>query len=82
MSFTIENEKQKRVFFHDVETILKDRELIKSVYSKSTFTGVYTYFESVGKFFTLGHKCFQICPSWVKLYTKLLFSKYILLRIH
>ena len=71
MSFTIENEKQKIMFFHDVETILKDRELIKSVYSKSTFSGVYTYFESVGKVFTLAHKC----PSWVKLYTKLLFSK-------
>ena len=46
MSFTIESEKQNRMYFLDVQIIREDKTLTTSVYSKPTFSGVYTHFDS------------------------------------
>ena len=39
MSFTIENEKQDRMFFFDVQIICEDKTFTTSVYCKRTFSG-------------------------------------------
>ena len=46
MSFTIESEKQNRMPFLDIQIIREDKRFITSVYRKSTFSGVYTHFDS------------------------------------
>ena len=78
MSFTIENEKQNRMSFLDVEIICEDKTFTTSVYRKSTYNGVYIHFESfirsIYKFDTvpiLAYRCFQIWSSWTKLHTEL-----------
>ena len=46
MPFKIENEKQNRKFFLDVQIIREDKSFTISVYRKPTFSGVYTHFDS------------------------------------
>ena len=46
MSFTIENEKQNRVSFFDVQIICEDKTFTTSVYCKPTFSRVYTHFDN------------------------------------
>ena len=72
--------KQKRMSFLDVQIICEDKSSTTSVYSKSTFSRVYTHFDSslppTHMFFTVyTHTCryFQICSSWKKFCTELLF---------
>ena len=50
MSFTIEREKQNRMFFVDLAIIREDKTFTTSVYRKPIFSGVYTHFDS---FFTI-----------------------------
>ena len=46
MSFTIEREKQNRMSFLDIAIIRENKTFTTSVYSKPTFSGDYTHFES------------------------------------
>ena len=84
--FTIEIEKQNKLFLLDVQIICEDKTLTTSVYHKPTFSGVHTHFDnfvpSNYKFciaYTLAYRCFSICSSWTKLHSELLFLEYIFL---
>ena len=46
MSFAIENKKQNRMSFLDLQIILRDKKFTTSFYRKPTFSVVYTYFDS------------------------------------
>ena len=70
MSFTIEREKQNKMFFLDIEIIHEDKTFTTSVYCKPTFSEVYTHFDSFlpstykfGTVYTLDYKCSRICSS-------------------
>ena len=83
MPFTIENEKENRMSFLDIQSIREDKTFTASVYRKLTFSGVYTNFDSFlpsnykfGTAYTLTYRCFQICSSWIKLHTELVCLKY------
>ena len=65
MSFTLENEKQKRMSLIDVQIIREDKTLTTYVYHKSAFSGVYTHFDSFlpstykfSTLYTLAYRCF------------------------
>ena len=65
MSFTRENEKQKRMSLIDVQIIREDKTLTTHVYHKPTFSGVYTHFDSFlpstykfSTLYTLAYRCF------------------------
>ena len=45
MSFTIENENQKRMPFLDVQIIRKDKTFTTSVNPKPIFNGIYTHLD-------------------------------------
>ena len=87
MSFTIESEKQNRMFFLDVQIICEDKTFTTSVYHKPTYSGVYTNFDSflpsaykLGTVYTLAYRCLRICSSWTKLYNESVFLKEIFLK--
>ena len=70
MSITIENEKQNRLSFLDVQVIPEDKIFTNSVYRKPTFSGVYTHFDrflpstyKFGTVYTLTNRCLRICSS-------------------
>ena len=46
ISSTVENKKDNRMSFIDVSIICKQDKFLASVYSKQTFSGIYTYFDS------------------------------------
>ena len=46
MSFTIENEKQNRMSFVDVQNVREDKTFTTSVYHEPTFSGASTHFGS------------------------------------
>ena len=46
MSFKIESEKQGRMSSLDLQIIREDKTFTTSVYSKLTFSGVYTHFDN------------------------------------
>ena len=86
MSFTIENEKQNRMSFLDVQISREDKTYTPSVYRKPTFSGVYTFFDSFlpstynfGTVYTLAYRCLRICSSWTKLHNELVCLKEIFL---
>ena len=73
ISFAIENEKDNRMSFLDVNIICEKDKVITSVYCKPTFSGIYTHFDSllpssnkIGLFHTLLYRCFGICCDWTK----------------
>ena len=73
MSITIENEKQNRLSFLDVQVIPEYKLVTTSVYCKTTVSGVYTHFDrflqsdyKFGTVYTLTNKFLQICSSWTK----------------
>ena len=78
ISFTIENEKDNRMSFLDVNIIREKDKFTTSVYRKPTFSGIYTHFDSflpssnkIGLLHTLLHKCFRICSDWTKFHLEL-----------
>ena len=86
MSFITENEKESRMSFLDVEIIPEDKTFTTSVYRKPTFSEVDIYCDrflpstyKFGTVYTLLYRCFQICSSWTKLHTELVFLKQIVL---
>ena len=46
MSFIIENEKQNRISFLDVQIICENKTFTTSIYRKPTLSGVYTHIDS------------------------------------
>ena len=87
MSFIIENEKQSRISFLDIQIIFEDKTFTISVYCKPTFSGVFSHFDyflpstyKFGTVYTLAHRCFQKCLSWIKLQAELVCLKQIFLK--
>ena len=78
ISFTIENEKDNRMSFLDINIIQKKDKFTTSVYRKPTFSGIYTRFDSflpssnkIGLLHTLLYRCFRICSDWTKFHLEL-----------
>ena len=70
ISLTIENEKDNRMSFLDVNIIREKDKFTTSVYRKPTFSGIYTHFDSflpssnkIGLLHTLLYRCFRICSD-------------------
>ena len=71
ISFTIENEKDNnRMSFLDVNIIREKDKFTTSIYRKSTFSGIYTHFDSflpsrnkIDLLHTLLYRCFRICSD-------------------
>ena len=87
MPFIIENEKQNRMSFFDVQIIREDKIFTTSYCCKPTFSQVNTHFDSflqsTYKFSTaykFTYRCFWICSSWTKLHTELLFLEQIFMK--
>ena len=73
ISLTIENEKDNRMSFLDVNIIREKDKVTTSVYCKPSFSGIYTHFDSflpssnkIGLLHTLLYRCFRICSDWTK----------------
>ena len=82
MSFTIENEKQNRMPFLNLQIICEDETFTTSVYRKPAFSVVYTHLDSFLLFtyefptvYTLAYRCLRIRSSWTKLHSKLVCLK-------
>ena len=82
MSFIIENEKQNRMSFLNLQIIREDKTFTTSAYRKPTFSGVYTHLDRFSPFtyefptvYTLAYRCLQIRSSWTKLHRKLVCLK-------
>ena len=82
MSFTIESGKQNRMSFLNVQIIHEDKTFTTSAYSKPTFSGVDTHFDSFlsstykfGTVYTLAYRCLRICSSWTKIHNELVCLK-------
>ena len=75
ISLTIENEKNNRMSFLDVNIIHEKDRFITSVYGKPTFSGIYTHFDiflpSSNKMGLLHTLCFRICSDWTKFHLEL-----------
>ena len=87
MSFTIESEKQNRMFFLDVQISPEDKIFTTSVYRKLIFSGVYTHLDSFlpstwdfGTVYILAYRCLRIYSSWTKLHNELVYLKEIFLK--
>ena len=65
MSFTIERERQSRMFFLDIAIIREDKTFIASVCRKPSFSEVYTHFDSflasAYEFGTVSHSLVDAC---------------------
>ena len=84
ISFTIENEKDNRMSFLDVDIIREKDKFTTAVCRKPTFSGIYTHFHSfllssnkIGLLHTLLYRCFQICLDWTKFHLELVKLIYI-----
>ena len=73
ISLTIENEKDNRMAFLDVNIIREKDKFTTSVYRKPTFSRIYTHFDSflpssnkIDLLYTLLDRSFQICSDWTK----------------
>ena len=77
ISFTIENEKDNRMFFLDARQGEQDK-FTTSTYRKPTFSGICAHFDSflpsiydVVMIHALLYRCFQICSDWTKFHLEL-----------
>ena len=68
--------------FFDIEVSLKKEKFVTTAYSKSTFSGADTDFESFlsavykfGMIYTLAYRCFKICSDRTKFLEELSFFK-------
>ena len=78
ISFTIENEKDNRMTFLDVDIIREKDKFTTSVYRKPTFSGIYTHFDNflpssnkIGVLYTLLFRSFRICSDWTNFHLEL-----------
>ena len=88
MSFSNEVERDGKLSFVDDNVFREEGQFVTNVYRKSTFSGVYTHFESFmpasfkfGMVYTLAYRCFRICSDWTKLNQELRFLKGVFLKI-
>ena len=84
MSFSIEQEKDGKLCFLDVQVSPQEGHFVTTVYRKPTFSAVYMHFESflptIYKFvviYSLVYCCFKICSDWIKFLEELNFLKQI-----
>ena len=70
MSFTLKQEKNKKLSFLDIEVSREKGKFVTTIYGKSTFSGVYIHFESFfptlyrfGMVYTLACHCFKVCSD-------------------
>ena len=82
MSFSFEQEKNGKLSFLDTEVSREKGKFVTTVYRKSTFSGVYTHFESFlttiykfGMVYFLAYRRFKICSDWTKFHEELSFLK-------
>ena len=86
MPITIENEKQNRMSFLDVQLFMKIKHsplLFTLNLSLREFMHLDSFLPSTYKFgilHKLAYRCFQICSSWTKLHTELVYLKQIFLK--
>ena len=85
--FSFEEEKNGKMSFLDVEISQENGKFVTTVYRKSTFSGVYTHFESflpsTYKFdmlYTLVYRCFTLCSDWSEFHKVLVTLKEIFQR--
>ena len=78
ISLTMENEKDNRMSFLDVNILGEKDKFTTSVYRKPTFSGIYTHLDSflpssnkIGLLHTLLYRCFGICSDWTKFHLEL-----------
>ena len=78
-SLTIETEQNNKISFLDVNVICEQGKFVASVNRKSTFSGVYTHFDSflsdiykISMIYTLIDRCFWICSSWLIFHQQLI----------
>ena len=78
ISLTMENDKDNRMSFLDVNIIRKKDRFTTSLYRKPTCSGIYTHFDSflpssnkIGLLHTLLYRCFRICSDWIKFHLEL-----------
>ena len=74
----MQNEKDKRMSFLDVNIIREKDKFTTFVYRKTTFSGVYTHFDSflpssnkIGLLHTSLFRCFRIFSDWTKFHLEL-----------
>ena len=87
MSFSYEVERDGKLSFLDVNVFREEGQFVTNVYRKTTFSGVYTHFESFlpatykfGMVYTLAYRCFRICSDWTKFNQELRFLKGVFLK--
>ena len=87
MSFSYEVERDGKLSFLDVNVFREKGQFVTHVYRETTFSGVYTHFESFlpatykfGMVYTLAYRCFQICSNWTKFNEELKFLKGVFLK--
>ena len=87
MFFSFEQEKNGKLSFLDIEVSREKEKFVTNVYRKSTFSDVYTHFESFlpaiykfGVVYTLAYRCFKICSDWTKFHEELSFLKQVFLK--
>ena len=87
MSFSFEQEKNGKLSFLDIEVSREKGKFVSTVYRKSTFSGVYTHFESFlpkiykfGMVDDLAYRCFKICSDWTRFHEELSFLKQVFLK--
>ena len=81
--FRLNKKKNGKFSFLDSEISReKGNTVLRTVYRKPTFSGLYTHFESFlstvykfGMVYSLVYCCFRICSDWTKLYKELSFLK-------
>ena len=87
MTFSYEVERDRKLFFLDVNVFREEGQFVTNVYRKPTFSGVYAHFESFlpstykfGMVYTLVYKCFRICSNWTKFNQEVRFLKDVFLK--
>ena len=87
MSFSFEQEKNRKLSFLDIEVSGENGKFVTTVYRKPNFIGVYTHFEiflptiyKFGMVYTLAYHCFKICSDWTKFHEELSFLKQVFLK--
>ena len=80
-------ERDGKLSFLDVNVFREGGQFVTNVYRKTTFSGVYTHFESFlpatykfGMVYTLAYRCFRICSDWTKFNQELRFLKGVFLK--
>ena len=80
--FLLRKRKNGKISFLDVEVSRENGKYVTTVYCKSTFSGVYTHFESLlpsthkfGMLYTLVYRCFTLCSDLSKFHRELVTLK-------